>query len=264
MKTAQILVVLSCLTIPGFAQELPSFRNDAYNPRSPEGVFDLLVRVDGEAIVYIQGANIRYTLLGGAPLQDAGSNYNQAIPEAVFGSFNMEKKAGRGSASLMEVPSRSNNFTAVVRINDRNSGSDLYHLRLDWTWNPADPSRPPGGRYSRPLDSQVNDAGDYKRGRNGFFRFRGRVDDVAILRIRSDQVREEDLAGKPIANDKFEFSQPLPSVRLKTLELVDVNGRGEVELVERPWEGNRFTAVIRITDPSPGNSVYSFRLIWSR
>ena len=169
MRLTLVLVLLLSLllTVPALAQELPAFRSDLYNPRSPEGIFDVLVHVDGEAILYIQDTNIRYMLLSGAPLRDAGSNYRQPLPRAVFGSFNMEKKAGRGSVDLVEPPGPVNNYTAVVRINDRNAGADFYHLRLDWTWNPGNPSRPPGGRFSRPLDSSINDPNDYKRGRSG-------------------------------------------------------------------------------------------------
>jgi hypothetical protein len=264
MRLTLVLLLSLLLAVPALAQELPAFRSDLYNPRSPEGIFDVLVHVDGEAILYIQDTNIRYMLLSGAPLRDAGSNYRQPLPRAVFGSFNMEKKAGRGSVDLVEAPSPVNNYTAVVRINDRNAGADFYHLRLDWTWNPANPSRPPGGRFSRPLDSSINDPNDYKRSRSGSFEFQGRVDDVAILYIRSDQVREEDIAGRPIRSERFEFSQPLPSVRLRSIELTEVSGRGRVELVEKPWEGSRFTAVVRISDPASGNGRYSFKLVWSR
>jgi hypothetical protein len=264
VRKTSILVVVLLLAAPCFSQELPSFRSDLFNARSPEGLFDLLVHVDGEAIVYIKGTNIRYMLLSGQPLRDAGSNYRQGIPEAVFGEFNMVKKAGRGSVALVEPPAAKNNYTAIVRINDKNAGEDFYHVQLDWTWDPNNPSRPPGGRFTRPLDSPRNDPGDYNRGRGGSFEFRGRVDDVAILRVRSDQVREEDLAGRPIANEQFRFSQPLPAARVSTIEIVDVSGRGSVELVEKPWEGNRFTAVIRITDPQRGSDRYSFRLEWRR
>jgi hypothetical protein len=45
---------------------------------------------------------------------------------------------------------------------------------------------------------------------------------------------------------------------------VDVQGRGDIELVEKPWEGNKFTAVVILSDPQRGASTYSFRLVWSR
>ena len=264
MKAASIPLILTLMAVSGFAQELPSFPSNLYNARSPEGIFDVLVHVDGEAILYVHGTEIRYMLLSGSPPRDAGSNYRQPIPKAAFGSFNVQRKAGRGSVALVESPAPKNNYTAVLRINDKNAGEDFYHIQLDWTWNPADPSRPPRNRYTRPLESPRNDPNEYRRGNTGSFSFQGRVDDVAILRIRSDQVREEDLAGRPIQGERFQFSQPLPSARLRFLELTEVSGRGYVELVEKPWEGNRWTAVVRITDRAPGNGRYSFKLVWSR
>ena len=109
-----------------------------------------------------------------------------------------------------------------------------------------------------------NDPDDYRRGRRGEFSFQGRVDDVAILRIRSDQVRAEDIAGRPIASDGYRFSQPLPSGPLRSIEIAEAMGRGRIELVEKPWEGNRWTAVIRISDPQRGPGRYSFTLAWQR
>ena len=247
MKLAFVL-----LLILGFgaapAQELPAEPGRDFSPRATEGSFDLVVRVDGEVIVYVQETRIRYLLLSGAPPANAGSNYTQPIPRARYGSFNLERIAGRGSVDLVEEPSPANDYTAVVRIHDRNSGADLYHVRLDWTWNPADPSRPPGGGSARPLDSRINDPADYNRDREGGMEFRGSVDGVTALYVRSDQVRTEVISGRTLRGDRFRFSQPLPSRRPAAIELVDVRGRGHVELVERPWEGNGYTAVVRIED----------------
>ena len=269
MRFVTILILLSALTLSAAQQNnqfvpLPSVAAPGFNQRTAEGAYDILVYVDGEAFLYVQDRNLKYLPLSGAPIRDAGTNYTQGIPRAVFGSFNVVKKAGSGDVDLYEEPSPRNDYTAVIRVTDKKSGADFYHVHLDWTWNPANPSQPPGGRYSRPLDSRTNDPSDYRRGREGSFEFRGYVDDATVLFIRSDQVRAEDLSGKPIRGDRFTFSQPLPAERLKSIGLVEVEGRGEVDLVEKPWQGNNFTAVVLITDPQRGNSPYSFRLAWSR
>ena len=265
MKIVTVLFLLSALTLSAQTQvPLPADRAPNYNEREAQGSYDILLYVDGEAFLYVRGKDLTYLPLSGAPIRNAGTNYTQPIPRAVFGSFNVVKKAGSGDVDLYEEPSPKNEYTAVIRVTDKKSGADFYHVHLDWTWNPANPSQPPGGRNTRPLDSRTNDPGDYRRGRDGFFEFSGRVDDATVLHIRSDQVREEDLTGRPIRGDRFNFSQPLPAQRLRTLSLVDVQGRGEVEIVEKPWEGNNFTAVVLIDDPQRGNAPYSFRLVWSR
>jgi hypothetical protein len=266
VKAISTVLLLVLISLPASAQfvQLPSFPNSQYSAGNAEGMFDVLVFVDGEAFIYVKDTGLKYLPLSGAPLRDAGSNYSQGIPRAVFGSFNAVKIAGRGNVDLHEEPNPGNDYTAIIRVNDRQAGSELYHIRLDWTWNPANPNVPPRGRFSRPLDSRANDPGDYKNSRRGSFEFQGSVDDVTVLYIRSDQVRSEDMSGRPIRGDRFKFSQPLPAQRLRSFELVEVTGRGEVDLVERPWEGNRFTAVVRVTDRQRGSAPYRFKLEWSR
>jgi len=276
MKTLLGLVLVLVLSLSVAAAQRPYSRADAtaviqanrsqgYNPQAPQGLFDLITYVDGEAIIYIKDTGIHYLMLSGSPLQDAGSNYTQPIPHAAFSSFTMEKIAGRGTVTLVEQPNPGNDFNAVVRINDTKGGRDLYHVRLRWSWNPSNPSRPTGGAvYAPPLDSHDNRSDHYDHAREGEFSFRGRVDGVTVLHIHADQVRSEVLSGQPVRDQRFQFSQPMPTGSLREIALTDVSGRGKVELVEKPWEGNRYTAVVRITDNSPGEGQYSFRLTWRR
>ena len=267
MKPFLILLLAVLVSVPAAGQQfqpIEPFRSSQYSPRNAEGVFDIILRVDGEGFVYVKGTSMSFLPVSGAPVQDAGSNYSQGIPEAVYGSFNMVKIAGRGEVSLHEGPTPTNKYTAIVRINDRNPGTDLYHIRLDWTWNPANPRVPPGYRATRPLDSPANDPSEYRRSRNGTLDFQGTVDDVTVLYIRSDQVRVSDLAGRPIRGGTFRFSQPLPAERLRTIQITELNGRGDVEMVEKPWEGNKFEAVIVISDTQRGSGNYSFKLTWTR
>jgi hypothetical protein len=243
---------------------LPAVSSPQYNPRAADGVFDLILYVDGENFVYVRGNEIRYQVLSAAPPRDAGSNYNQPIPRASYGTFNMEKIAGRGTVELYEEPGPTNDFTAVLRITDPRSGSDLYHVRLAWTWNPADPSRPPGNRGGEAVRGSISDPRDYDRDREGEFAVRARVDGVTAFYIRSDQVRTQVYSGIPSRGELFTFSQPLPSRPLEAFEIVDVTGRGRVDLVEKPWEGNDYTAVVRVQDDPRGSSDYGFRLVWRR
>ena len=97
---------------------------------------------------------------------------------------------------------------------------------------------------------------------DGEFNFESRVDDTAIVRIRGDRVFVETVNGKPVDVEEFEFSQPLPAARLSKIELRKRDGRGEVVLLERPWEGNGYQAVIQISDPHKGDTKYRFELDW--
>ncbi len=264
MKFASTLTFLLMATASGVAQTLPAQRSAAYNPRSTDGIFDLIIYVDDENFISINGDQVTYQIRNGAPPRNTGSNYNQPIPRARFGTFNMQKIAGRGSVELYQEPTPANDYTAVLRINDPRRGSDLYHVRLDWTWNPADPSNPPGNRGGEAVRANVSRTSDYNRDRNGEFAFRGWVDGVTAFYIRSDQVRTQVFTGVRSRGERFAFSQPIPSRPLEFLDIEAVGGRGKVELVEKPWEGNDYTAVVRIQDDARGGADYSFRLVWRR
>ena len=114
------------------------------------------------------------------------------------------------------------------------------------------------------LTSPKNDPSRYGMGPEGALDFRARVDGTVVVRIIGDRVFAENTSGRPLELDRFTFSQPLPRQRLSRVELYKKKGRGEVVLLERPWEGNNYQAVIRISDPSGGAADYRFELEWER
>jgi hypothetical protein len=114
------------------------------------------------------------------------------------------------------------------------------------------------------LTSPRNDPSRYRTGSEGALDFRARVDGTVLVRIIGDRVFAENTSGRPLELDRFTFSQPLPRQRLSRVELYKKKGRGEVVLLERPWEGNNYQAVIRISDPSGGAADYRFELEWER
>src|SRR4030095_14062358 len=107
MRLAATLVLVSGLTLSA-AQDnqfipLPSFPAPGFNQRTAEGIYDILVQVDGEAFLYVQDKNLKYLPLSGGPIQDKGTNYTQAIPRAVFNSFNIKKTAGRSEEHTSKI-----------------------------------------------------------------------------------------------------------------------------------------------------------------
>jgi hypothetical protein len=114
------------------------------------------------------------------------------------------------------------------------------------------------------LSSSDNDPGRYNNAAEGVFEFRGRVDGAVLFRIQGSRVFAEAEAGRPAEVERFSFSQPLPSAGLAAIDVQQHDGRGEVVLLERPWQGNNFTAVVRVSDPRGGDDRYHFRLEWRR
>jgi hypothetical protein len=248
---------------PPVQDRVEATRSSRYDPRSSEGLFEIHARVDGEAFIYVRGSETTHLIVSGGPVSIERSVYSQPIPEAAFGRFDFEKVDGRGSAELYEAPLLSNDYTAIIRVNDDDGGADTYHLRLNWTWNPSNPSQPP-----RAPDQRLGGSGGFgNAGRDsslpgrGEFRFTGRVDHVTAVIIRGGQVRFEDFGGRRLRDGRYELDRSLPNATVD-VRIVDARGRGRIEVVEQPWEGNGYTAVIRIEDSSGGDAEYTFGLEW--
>jgi hypothetical protein len=114
------------------------------------------------------------------------------------------------------------------------------------------------------LFSSENNPSRYDNRNEGVFEFRGQVDGAVLFRIRGDHVFAEAEDGGPPEVERFSFSQPLPSSGIADVRVEQHDGRGEVVLLERPWQGNGFTAVVRVSDPRGGADRYHFRLLWRR
>lgn len=259
-----------------------------YDPKSRKGQFDLKLRIDQEVNIEVQGARIRYTVVRGREPSDMGSEYSQEIPPAIFRKFEVKKEDGQGNVLILEKPSGENDFTLRLRFLDPKGGDDRYHARIKWERErllsrparkpktllsaaPVPPQPPPQATTPMPQDpagaevfSTENDPNDYNRDRDGEFEFKGRVDGSVVLNIRHDRVFVRVLNGQPLKVEHFSFSQPLPATAFERLELVQKDGRGQVLLQERPWEGNGTTAVVQISAPKGGDDRYRFRLKWER
>ncbi len=132
------------------------------------------------------------------------------------------------------------------------------------------PTAPPEPAASTPvipgaeIFSDDNDPAKYDKRAEGLFEFRGRIDGTVRLRIQADRVMAENTDGRQVAVERFSFTQPVPSSRVRDMGVEKKDGRGKVVLLERPWEGNQYLAVVEISDPKRGDDRYHFRLKWRR
>ncbi len=254
-------------------------RSNDYDPDSRTGRFDVRLQVDGTVEVYVQHNRVSWRVIQGEPPSDKGSECSQPVPRATFRSFRLQQLDGRGTITLVQRPTARNDFTVVLRIEDPRGGSDRYHARLTWEWEqrsvvrPLPQVPPPGNDRIRPyeappagaeLRSSANDPARYDSRNKGEFEFSGRVDELAVFRIRAGRVYAEVPKGRPVIVERFTFTQPLPRTALQEFRLEKQDGRGEVRLLERPSAANNWTAVIQVSDPKKSDDRYAFRLYWRR
>jgi len=94
------------------------------------------------------------------------------------------------------------------------------------------------------------------------FRWEGVVDGTSYVRIQGRQVKVQTRSGLPVQRQNFQFSDPLPRATVN-LQLVVLDGRDRVRLIETPRQNNNYTAVVQIDDRSGGKDFYSMELRWN-
>ena len=190
------------------------------------------------------------------------------------GYLRLERVDGRGTVEVLEQPSASNGYRAVVRLSDPRSGAGSY--RVAAYWEPVRNGYGRGGRdngrddgswgrgRSRdgsydPRDDRGN--GTYRRRTMGAMRWSGDVDALTQIQLRDERVTTTTLRGQSTRN-VYTRVDGAPLSDDSRLVVTVREGRGTVVVVQQPSAANGYTAVLRVNDPSSGFGHYDFDLTW--
>jgi hypothetical protein len=88
-------------------------------------------RVDDRVQIYVQGSDASSRLITGVPVASGMFNFTSPLPQRPV-VMSLRKLKGRGSVEIIQQPSRSNGFTAVIEIYDSKGGSEDYEFELTW------------------------------------------------------------------------------------------------------------------------------------
>lgn len=88
-------------------------------------------QVDGRVRVSFRGNQAYSQRLSGAELHGEQVAFGSSMPRRAV-DVAVNKVRGRGDVNVVQRPSAQNNYTAVIEIDDRDSGSDVYDLEVDW------------------------------------------------------------------------------------------------------------------------------------
>jgi hypothetical protein len=103
-----------------------------WDARAREGRCEIRVWVDNRAEVRMRGDAIFVRTVEGAKGRDEGSECSQALPYNSVRDFQIRQTAGRSRVTLAQEPSRMNNFTAMIAIEDAQGGGDNYAFEVTW------------------------------------------------------------------------------------------------------------------------------------
>lgn len=203
-------------------------------------------RVDREVQLTIRGTNVSSNTLSG---QQLNGRFRLATPlPSQDGTVRVEATSGRGDVSVVQQPSSSNGYTAIIKMTDRSRGADRY--RVTTYWSPAPNVMPGRGR------------GGMIRGRGAVLRWSGDVDADAEIRWRADNVTQRNLNANIVRNPNSSVSGNAVTNQPGQVTANVRAGRGTVEVVQQPNASNRWTAVIRVHDPQSGYGHYDIEAFW--
>jgi len=103
-----------------------------WDVRAREGRCDVRVWVDNRAEVRLRGDAVFVRTLEGSKGRDEGSQCSQPLPFNNVRDFQLRQTGGRSRITLTQEPSRSNNYTAMVGIDDTQGGGDTYSFEVTW------------------------------------------------------------------------------------------------------------------------------------
>jgi hypothetical protein len=198
------------------------------------------------------------------------------------GYVRVEMRDGRGDVSVIQQPASWNNYTTIVRVRDRSSGSDRYQLSAYWESRYGD-NRGGGygrgngndngnGRWGRDdgddrdqgvpsrIDPRDRSNGGWNNSSGAALRWSGSVDSEVEIRLSGRRVDERALSGGATRDARSSvLGNGLPR-RDAQLIIAQHQGRGTVYVAQQPTAYNGYTAVIRIRDPQGGYGYYDFEV----
>lgn len=195
-------------------------------------------RVDDRGNILIRGNAIWAENVRGNMTQTYSQNMNGVLPRR-SAIVTARREDGRGRVSVIQQPSRSNNFTAIIQVYDSGGGADNY--RIDFSWTASGPVEEP---YS-----------------SGSVRWRGRVDQTVQISISGSDVESRDIMMTGLSNVNFTVNGYL-AARPGMVSVRKRDGRGTVNVIQQPSELNGYVAVIQIFDAGGGADNYDLEISW--
>jgi hypothetical protein len=208
-------------------------------------------RVDDRANLIIRGGSLQAQDVSATGLQTYNQNISGSLPNRNT-TVTASKRSGRGEVFVIQQPSRSNNYTAIVQIVDSKGGAGDYQVDINWSGTGTGTGGGWGGGGS---------TGGNEPYRSGRVTWRGRVDQKTTITVNGSDVQSNDESGTGLSDVRFDITGALAH-RAGNVTVRKRNGRGSVTVLQQPSWQNDFTAIIQVFDPSGGADNYEIEISW--
>jgi len=103
----------------------------ALTGRQGDAVMVWFGTVDDDVHLIIQGSKVQIKTNSGNENLDQIYGFGSPLPRQEV-KVSVKKKEGRGTATVVQMPTSSNDYTAIVQIIDKGSGAREYELEISW------------------------------------------------------------------------------------------------------------------------------------
>jgi len=208
-------------------------------------------RVDKEAQITIRDTTISTSIVGGQPVKMTYFDVKDRLPRR-DGTVRVELNAGRGDVDVLQQPNAGNDFAAIIRIRDKDTGVHSFDITVYWN--------PQRG------EDRYGDAAAIARANAGTkpintMHWSGSVDGQLTVEWRGAEITTHTLTGETAREVHSSVTDGLPA-RAARVELIVREGRGDVSITQQPNSSNGYTAIIRVRDPQTGFGHYDFDVNW--
>ncbi|CAN5407904.1 hypothetical protein BH10ACI1_BH10ACI1_21880 [soil metagenome] len=87
--------------------------------------------VDAKVNLIIQDLSLKVNTLEGTAYPDGVSSFTAALPRRSV-TVSVNKTEGRGTAQVIQQPTRDNDYTAIIEITDTKGGAKEYQVEVFW------------------------------------------------------------------------------------------------------------------------------------
>jgi hypothetical protein len=218
--------------------------------------------VSGSATLYVQGNHVDVQGRDTGAVDRPNAQFFSPLP-ATRTRVDIQVRRGRGRVNLVEQPLPDNQYAAIVQIDPPGRQPEFY--TIDFYWD-RDNNRSSWQHRGRDFDrdgipDRLEARNRTDSARSGELRWSGVVDDEVLIEVQGRRAYSRVVRGAPISGERYDMTSAVPR-DAGVLRLEDAQGRGRIEIVQRPDARNDYTAVVRISDEDGGRAPYSFRLVW--
>ncbi|CAN5575442.1 hypothetical protein BH20ACI4_BH20ACI4_16250 [soil metagenome] len=88
--------------------------------------------VDDVVELRIRRQNVRVITISGRTYNNGSYDFDGGGMNRNSDDVRVDRENGRGKVYIVQRPNRRNNFTTIVRIEDKKGGADRYRVRVTW------------------------------------------------------------------------------------------------------------------------------------